>query len=221
MHRRALTAALASATVALGGALAVTTAPSQAADPASPLVLDAPHRVVARSHDGWIYSNLGVRMIAQNEDFRIEANRTPSGGSVDEWWDPSYNSPITATWKRESGDVSLGEMTSWSGLDEFASIEIFRSSDGKRIRNIRPPAASTARPPGSVPTARPATPSRGAARGTRTRWARSWVSPRTTPARCSRSGAPLRLKPGIYEMVAGIAPEWREQARHQRRPTAP
>ena len=45
MHRRALTAALASATVALGGALAVTTVPSQAADPVSPLVLDAPDRV--------------------------------------------------------------------------------------------------------------------------------------------------------------------------------
>ena len=212
MHRRALTAALASATVALGGALAVTTVPSQAADPASPLVLDAPHRVVARSHDGWIYSNLGVRMIAQNEDFRIEANRTPSGGSVDEWWDPSYNSPITATWKRESGDVSLGEMTSWSGLDEFASIQIFRSSDGKRIRNIRATGCfngEAARIGPNGPASNPFP------------WGCPWnpytlgsvmgVAQDYSSSLLPEWGTPLRLKPGIYEMVAGIAPEWRSK----------
>ncbi len=210
MHRRALTAALASATVALGGALAVTSVPSQAADPASPLVLDAPHRVVARSHGGWIYSNLGVRMIAQNEDFRIEANRTPSG-SVDEWWDPSYNSPITATWKREAGDVSLGEMTSWSGLDEFARIRIFRSSDGKRIRKIRAAGcfngeATRIGPNGPASNPFP--------------WGCPWnpytlgsvmgVAQDYSSSLLPEWGTPLRLKPGIYEMVAGIAPKWRD-----------
>ena len=208
MHRRALTAALASATVALGGALAVTTVPSQAADPSSPLVLDAPHRVVARSHHGWVYSNLGVRMVAQNEDFRIEATRAPSGGG--EWWDPSYNSPITATWKREAGDVPLGELSSWSGLDAFASIRVL-NADGERIRTVRADGcfngeANRVGPNGPASNPFP--------------WGCPWnpftlgsvmgVAQDYSSSLLPEWGTNLRLKPGIYQMVATISPEWRD-----------
>jgi hypothetical protein len=212
MHRRALTAALASATVALGGALAVTTVPSQAADPVSPLVLDAPDRVVARSHHGWVYSDLGVQMVAQGEDFRIEATRSPSGGDLSQWWDPSYNSPIMATWKRGAGDESLGEMTSWSGLDDFATVKIFRPSDGKRIRNIRAAGcfngeAHKVGPLGPVSNPFP--------------WGCPWnaytlgsvmgVAQDYSSSLLPEWGTNLRLKPGTYRLVAGIAPEWAER----------
>jgi len=211
MQRRVLTAALASATVALGGALAVTTGPAQAADPVSPLVLDAPDRVVARSFDGRVFSNLGVRMIAQGEDFEVHATRTPSGGSVDEWWDPSYNSPIMATWKREAGDVPLGEMTSWLGLDEFASIQIIRPSDGKQIRDFTATGcfngdAQKVGPAGPISNPFP--------------WGCPWnaftlgsvmgVAQDYATSLLPEWGSDLRLKPGTYELVAGIAPEWRE-----------
>ena len=210
MHRRALTAALASATVALGGALAVTTVPSQAADPVSPLVLEAPDRVVARSHHGWVYSDLGVQMVAQGEDFRIEATRAASGGGVDEWWDPSYNSPITATWKREAGDVPLGELSSWSGLDDFASIRVF-DADGERIRTVRADGcfngeANRVGPNGPASNPFP--------------WGCPWnpftlgsvmgVAQDYSSSLLPEWGTNLRLKPGIYEMVATISPTWRD-----------
>ena len=209
MQRRALTAALASATVALGGALAATTVPAQAEDPVSPLVLVAPDRVVARSHDGRIFSDLGVRMVAQGEDFEIRAQRLPSGEAS--WWDARYNSPITATWKRDGGDVPLpdGSVT-WQGVDDFATVAIF--ADGERLRRIK---ASTCfngeavkvGPEGPVSNPYP--------------WGCPWnpytlgsvmgVARDYSTTLLPQWGTSLRLRPGVYDLVASITPAWRSR----------
>ena len=103
-------------------------------------------------------------------------------------------------------------MTSWSGLDEFASIKIFRSSDGKRIRNIRATGCfngEAARIGPNGPASNPFP------------WGCPWnpytlgsvmgVAQDYSSSLLPEWGTPLRLKPGIYEMVAGIAPEWRSK----------
>ena len=212
MQRRALTAALASATVVIGGALAATTVPAQAEDPVSPLVLKAPAQVKVKSHHGWIYSTFGVRMVAQGEKFEIEATREPGAAGVDEWWDPSYNSPITATWKRESGDVALpaDAMTSWMGLDDFATLQVFRT-DGTQIRDLTTDGcfngnARKVGPNGPLSNPYP--------------WGCPWnpftlgsvmgvAQDYSTPL-VSQWGTQMRLQPGTYDLVASISPDYRE-----------
>lgn len=199
MHRRALTAVLASATVALGGALAATTVPAQAADP-SPLVLDAPDRVKVRSYDGWIYSNLGVRMVAQGEDFEIHAKRPEA-----------YDGPIAATWKRDSGDVPLpaDAMSTWQGLDDFATIRIFRGD--KRIRRV----TATGCFNGGARKVGPAGPATNPYP-----WGCPWnpytlgsvmgVAHDYSVSLLPEWGTQLRLRPGTYRMVAGVSRSWRD-----------
>ena len=214
MHRRALTAALTGVAVALtGSVIGVSVSGSaQAADPVSPLVLDAPHRVTMKSHNGWIYGNFRVRMVSQGEAFEIQARREPGPAGVNEWWDPRYNSPITATWKRESGDVPLpaDAMSSWMGLDGFAKVKIFRTSDGKRIRKITTSGclngeARQVGPDGPLSNPYP--------------WGCPWnpftlgsvmgIAEDYAVPLVPEWGARTRLQPGTYELVASIAPRWR------------
>ena len=209
MQRRALTAALASATVALGGALAATTAPAQAEDPVSPLVLTAPDQVKAKSYDGWIYSTFGVRMVAQGEKFEIRATREP--GVDPGWWgDSRYSSPITATWKRESGDVDLGELSSWQGLPDFARLQVFRA-DGTRIRNISTDGcfngnARKVGPAGPLSNPYPwGCPWNPFTLGSVMGIAQDYAVPLV-----SEWGTQMRLKPGTYELTASIRSDYRD-----------
>ena len=201
MHRRALTAALSGAAVALSGALAgVTTATTaEAAEPGSPLVLEAPDRVRVRSHDGWIYSNFGIGMRAQGEAFEIRAKR------------PTYDDPISAVWHRESGEVPLpaDSMSTWQGLDDFATVKVLR--EGKRARVVKSPGcfngeAVKVGPDGPASNPYP--------------WGCPW-NPYTLGSvmgvaedyRASLlpewGGQSMRLAPGSYEMVAAIKRPWR------------
>ena len=210
MHRRALTAALASATVTLGGALAATTTvPAQAEDPLSPLVLTAPDRVTAESYGGRVYSSLGVRMVAQGEKFEIRATREPGVAQLGAWWDSSYDSPITATWIRQSGNVDLGELSSWQGLDDFATVQVSR--DGTPVRRVKVAGCFN----GSTRQVGP-----GAQTGhTEYPWGCPWnpytlgsvmgVDQDYSTSMLPRWGTPLRLKPGTYDVVATISPDWR------------
>ncbi len=216
MRRRALTAGLASATVALGGAITATSVPAQAADSDSPLVLSAPREVTVKSYRGWVYSNLGVKMTAQNSDFEIQATREPSGEQS--WWDRSYNSPITATWKRWDADgnalpdVALpeGSMSTWQGLDDFASISITPTGEGKvktveakgcfngEARRIGPAGPQTNPYPWGCPyNAYTLGSVMGVAQDYRSSLLPEW-------------GTNLRLKPGTYDMSASIAGPWRD-----------
>ena len=211
MHRRALTAALASASVALGGALAVTTVPAQAEDPVSPLVLDAPDRVVARSYGGRIYSDLGVRMVAQGEAFEIQAHRPfPTDPAVPDQ-EEEYAGPISAVWKRTSGDVPLpaDAITTWQGLDRFATVALFQ--DGDRVKRFKSRAcfngeAYKVGPEGPVSNPYP--------------WGCPWnpytlgsvmgVAEDYSASLIPEWGNRLRLEPGIYQVVASVSPRWRE-----------
>ena len=211
MQRRALTAALASATVALGGALATTTVPAQAEDPVSPLVLRVPDQVTATSHGGWIYSTFGVRMVAQGEKFEIQATREPGADAgLGQWWDPAYNSPITATWKRESGDVDLGELSSWQGLPGFARLQVFRT-DGTRIRNVSTVGcfngnARQVGPDGPLSNPYPwGCPWNPFTLGSVMGVARDYSVPLVP-----EWGTQMRLKPGTYRLVASIASGYRK-----------
>jgi len=221
MQRRALTAALASVTVTLGGALAATpTAPAQAEDPAvSPLVLRAPDQVTVKSYGRWVYSTFGIRLRAKGQNFEIQATREPGTSGVDEWWDPSYNSPITAVWKRwnadgtPAADVPLpeGSMTTWQGLDDFASIKIFRASDGQRVRTLRTPGCFN----GEARRMGPAAPLENPYP-----WGCPWnpftlgsvmgIPQASSTTLLSPWGSAMRLRPGTYDLVAEIAPSWRD-----------
>lgn len=212
MHQRALTAALLGATSALVGSVIGLgiSGSAQAADGVSPLRLTAPDRVVAKSFDGRVLSDLGVRMVAQGETFEIHATREPGVAGSGAWWDPSYNSPITATWKRASGDVDLGELSTWQGLEDFASIQVFRS-DGTRIRNMKLAGcfngdASKVGPDGPLSNPYP--------------WGCPWnpftlgsvmgiAHDYSTPL-LPQSGPLMRLKPGTYKLVASIARDYRQ-----------
>jgi len=211
MHQRALTAALAGATVALAGSVIGigVSGSAQAADTISPLRLAAPDRVVATSHDGRVFSDLGVRLVAQGEKFEIEATREPGAVGAGEWWDPSYNSPITATWKRASGDVELGEMSSWQGLEDFAELEVFRP-DGTRIRSVEITGcfngnARRIGPDGPLTNPYPwGCPWNPFTLGSVMGIAQDYSVPLMGQFR------PVRLKPGTYELVASIAHDYRQ-----------
>ncbi len=215
MHRRALTAVLTGVAVTLTGSVigGGVTAPVQAADPVSPLALDAPDRVRVKSHDGWVYSDFRVRMVSQGEAFEIRATREPGTAGTGAWWDSRYDSPITATWKRESGDVPLpaDAMSSWMGLDGFAKVKIFRTSDGQRIRQITTSgcfngAARKVGPEGPLSNPYP--------------WGCPWnpftlgsvmgIAEGYAVPLVSEWGTRIRLQPGTYEMVASIARRWRD-----------
>jgi hypothetical protein len=212
MHQRALTAALSGAAVTLAGGVISLGLPgsAQAADYVSPLKLTAPDRVVATSHDGYIFSNLGVRMVAQGETFEIRATREPGSVGSGDWWDPSYNSPITATWKRASGDVDLGEMASWQGLEDFASIKVFRT-DGTRIRNVKVAGcfngnARRVGPDGPLSNPYPwGCPYNAYTLGSVMGIARDYSAPLLP-----QFSSMMRLKPGTYELVASIAGDYRQ-----------
>ena len=204
MQRRALTAAATGAALALSGALsALTTTSAQAEDVVSPLVMEAPNRVVARSYDGYVYSGLGFSMTAQGSPFEIRATRPEA-----------YDGPIAAVWQRGAGtedDVALpeGSMSSWQGLDHFATVRILR--EGRRPRVVRTPGcfngeATKVGPSGPVSNPYP--------------WGCPWnpytlgsvmgVAQDYSAPMFPEWGYALRLKPGTYKMVAFITPEWRE-----------
>jgi len=202
MDRRALTAALSGAAVALTGALTgiSTLGTAQAAEPGSPLVLDAPDRVVARSHDGRVYSNLGVRMTAQGEAFELRAHR------------PTYDDAIETYWHREGLEplaLPEGSMTTWQGVDDFTTIRILQ--DGKRVKRLHSLGcfngeAQKVGPDGPASNPYP--------------WGCPWnpytlgsvmgVAEDYSASLLPDWGTNLRLEPGVYELVAVIEPQWRQ-----------
>jgi hypothetical protein len=165
---------------------------------------------VAKSFNGRVFSDLGVRIVAQDEKFEIHATREPGAVGASDWWDPSYNSPITATWKRASGDVDLGELSSWQGLEDFARVRVFRT-DGTRVRNIRVAGcfngnASKVGPYGPLSNPYPwGCPWNPFTLGSVMGIARDYASPLLPEFRPL-----LRLKPGTYEVVGSIARPYRQ-----------
>lgn len=122
-HRRTAAAGLAVAALAAGALTASPTVTAAAAATDSPLRLMSPDSMTVRSHDGYVYSDFGLEMAAQHQDFEIRANRA------------SYDDPITAVWKSAGGDVPVtGEdttMSTWQGLDDFLKVVVRKEGRAK------------------------------------------------------------------------------------------
>lgn len=204
MSRRLLAAGLAAATVTAGVALA----PGAGADELpplsdSPLVLQAPKNMKVKSHGGWVYNGLKINLIAQHEDFRVDAHRY------------SWDQPIEAEWKRESGDQALpaGAMSSWQGLDAFTRVR-FTPADGTgKTRRIKMTGCfnnytqERVDPRGPIRSDYPyACPWNPFTKGSVMGIAEGYRSPLWS----DWNGAGLRLRPGSYTVRASIAPQWRE-----------
>jgi hypothetical protein len=120
-HRRTAAAGLAVAALVAGALTASPTVTAAAAATDSPIRLIAPDSKTVRSHDGYVYSDFGLEMAAQHQDFEIRAYR-----------DSEYANPITAEWQQfdEAGNrlepVALpdGSMSSWQGLDGFLKVVV-------------------------------------------------------------------------------------------------
>ncbi len=202
-HRRTAAVGLAVAALAAGALSASPSATAvESAVSDSPIVLDAPEHIKVRSHDGHVYSDFGLAMVAQGEDFEIRANR------------PTYDDPITAVWHTEAGTVDLpaGSMTTWQGLDDFAKVVIKR--DGGRRKVVQVPGCFNSW------DSRAVVPDHAA--GNKYPWSCPY-NPYTLGSVMGISKGhavsalggygyyATRLKPGSYTVKMTIAPQWREQ----------
>lgn len=109
-----LASAVAGATVALAPVSS-----SAAEEPASPLVLLAPGQVTLESFGNRTYLDLALSLEAVGENFELWSKR------------PSYESPITTTWRRAGGDVELpeGSMDTFAGLGRFLNVSVADKAD--------------------------------------------------------------------------------------------
>jgi hypothetical protein len=206
-RRGRVTALAASFTLLLSGAAALAT-PAGAEEPAtpaaptgSPLTLWAPSRVVAYSYDNYLYSDLGLKVIAQGAPFELWSTRA------------SYDEPITTVWRSPGGDVALpaSVMPTFAQLQRFVRLDVTRvGTDTTRTsrfaaclgggweqgsERVRPEAPATSPYPHNCyynPF------SLGAVQGVQEGWA--------TPV--FGEGAPLQLKPGKYDVTARITPAY-------------
>jgi hypothetical protein len=97
--------------------------------PTSPLSIQSPPRLVTQSWGGRVWTDFGVRLVAGPQPVEIWSTR------------PSYDQPITSTWRSPSGDVTLPEdsMPDFSGLRSFATITV-ADRTGRVLRRFSAPA---------------------------------------------------------------------------------
>ena len=108
-----------------GPSTASTSASAEAASATPPISLWAPRRVVAFGFDGFVFGDLGLRVVAEDAPFELWSNRA------------SYRQEIQTVWRSPSGDVPLpsGTMSSFSsGLSRFVKLTV---TSGDRVRTIR------------------------------------------------------------------------------------
>jgi len=159
----------------------------------APVTLWSPHRVEASSYGGRVYSDLGLRLIAQDEPFELWSTRA------------GYDQKIRTVWRSSTGDVALpaGTMSSFSGLRHFLKLSFDPVQAGPTTtmvqggclsgysERVTPDAPATSDYPRSCyynPYAI------GSVQGVQAGWA--------TPVFTSYK--PLRLQPGRYRVTAAI-----------------
>jgi hypothetical protein len=123
-----LAGALASTTL-LAGTAALTGATTVTAHAAegSPLTLWAPKKVVAYSYEGNVYTDLGLRLVAPNDQVEIRSTRA------------SYDDPIVSVWHSPGGDKTVPSdlaMTDFGGFPGFIDVSISRARDGKPMTEM-------------------------------------------------------------------------------------
>jgi hypothetical protein len=182
---------------ALASAPAVAEPSAPAADAATPFILWAPAKMTVYSYGKEVWSDLGLRLIAQGEPFELWSTRA------------SYDEPIQTVWRRESGDVTLpaGAMKDFNGLSRFVHLSIEKVGGGfsKQLtrsaclnnysERVNPDAAARSPYPRSCyynPY------SLGSVQGVQ----EGWAAPLLTQDR------PMRLDPGRYDVTATIDPAW-------------
>jgi len=170
-------------------------APAQAATPSVPFTLWTPAKITVMGFDGQVWSDLGIRAIAEGEPFELWSNR------------PNYNSLIHTEWRSSAGAVALpdGSMPDFGKLKTFLYLK-FERSDGV----IRKMAAGACFGGYSSQRVRPDAPARspypqqgcwsnpyslGSVQGVQTGWASAILA----------QDAPMRLKAGEYTMTVRIA----------------
>jgi lysyl oxidase len=187
-----LLAALALVVPGLGPAPGPALASASAAAPQSPVTLWAPARVVAVAFGHRVFTDLGLRVIAQGAPFELWSTRS------------AYDEPIRTVWRTPSGDVALpaGTMTTFGALRRFVRLTI--TSPGASVtarrsaclaswsERVRPDAAATSPYPRGCwynPY------SLGSVQGVQEGWAAPILD----------QAGPLRLDPGSYTVTATIA----------------
>ncbi|HEU5038675.1 MAG TPA: lysyl oxidase family protein [Nocardioides sp.] len=168
------------------------------ADGAGPVTLWAPSHVTAYAFRHRTWTDLGLRLIANDAPFELWSHR------------PSYDDQIQTVWRTADGDVPLpaGAMSDFSGLDRFLSITIDPEKRGEDTltltkkgclngysERVRPDAA--ARSPYPVGCWYNAY-STGSVQGIQAGWAAPVLS----------QGRPLRIGPGEYTVTATIRPRY-------------
>jgi hypothetical protein len=172
-------------------------APVQAATSTAPFVLWTPTQVNAFSSDGQVWTDLGLRMIAQGEPFELWSNRA------------NYNSLIHTEWRSTAGTVALpdGSMKDFTQLNNFLYLKFVRSSDGAVRKMVRGACIASWSAQRVRPDAPPRSPyptdgcqsalpySLGSVQGVQTGWAAS-ILPQDKP---------LRLREGTWTATVRIA----------------
>ena len=205
-RRRTLTAALSGAALALSGVAGVSGAADaagqqSAADSPPVLALFAPATQEAYSYDGYVYTDLGLQLVAGDLPVEIRAHR------------PSYDDPIQASWETAPGGplaLPAGSMDSFRGLDDFISVKIVSRRTGKKVAGwtqsgclnsmqtlrVTPDGPASSPYPGSCPW-NPYTV--GSVMGIQAHYASSALQ---------AYGMELRLRPGTYDVTSSISQTW-------------
>lgn len=179
---------------ALSSAPAGAEEPAPRADTVSPLTLWAPAKIVTYAYGKRVWTDLGLRVIAQGDPFELWSTR------------PSYDAPILTEWRTPGGTVALpdGVMSDFSGLEKFLRISVQRvgSTEVQKLsrkaclnswsERVHPDAPATSPYPRGCwynPY------SLGSVQGVQAGWA----------APVMAQDRPLRLAPGKYDVTARIA----------------
>ena len=171
--------------------------PATAKATAAPFTLWAPPSVTAYAYKNKTWTDLGLRVEAENAPFELWSHR------------PSYDDQIQTTWRSADGDVSLptGSMQDFSGFKDFLTITVtpkhgetltmnpkvcFSSYTAERVRPDAP--AESPYPTGCYFNAY----SLGSVQGVQEGWASSIVN----------QSRPLKIGKGTYQVTATIAPAY-------------
>jgi hypothetical protein len=167
------------------------------ADPTAPFTLWAPAKMTVYAYGKQVWSDLGLRIIAQGAPLELWSTR------------PSYDDPIHTVWRTGSGDVALpdGAMKDFNGISKFVHLKIDQVGGDRSIvtaraaclggysERVRPDAPATSPYPRSCyynPY------SLGSVQGVQEGWAAPLLS----------QDRPWRLQPGRYDVTATIDPAY-------------
>jgi hypothetical protein len=132
LHRAARAVGLAAALALTLPALAAVPAGAEQtaprADGTSPVTLWSPAKITAYAYGKRVWTDLGLRLIAQGEPFELWSNR------------PSYDELIHTEWRSSAGTVALpeGSMKNFGGLSHFVTVKIQKKATGEVTTLTRP-----------------------------------------------------------------------------------